>query len=75
MDSCVNVVRKRQKLVYQRKQFYSLNKKSGKISHCVQTDGNKKKENIMCFLSQRMTTERITCLIRKKRVKWEQFKE
>lgn len=39
-------------------QFYSLNMKSGKISHCEQTDGNKKKENIMCFSSQRMVTKK-----------------
>lgn len=57
MDAHVNVVTKTSGArLSAQTQFYSLNMKSGKTSHCEQTDGNKKKENIMCFSSQRMTT-------------------
>ena len=43
--------------------------KSGKISHCEQTDSNKKKENIMCFSSQRMVTKKAQiCNQKEKRV-------
>ena len=70
MDSCVNVVTNSQELIYQRKQFYSLNMKSGKISHREQTDSNKKKENIMCFSSQRTNTKRLRFVNRKKGEKY-----
>ncbi len=42
---------KESELIYQRKQFYSLNMKSGETSDCEQTGGNKNKENVMCFSS------------------------
>lgn len=49
-------------------QFYSLNMKSGKISQCEQTDGNKKKENIMCiFIAANGHKKRPRFVIRKKR--------
>lgn len=48
-------------------QFYSLNMKSGKISHCEQTQGNRKKENMMCFSSQQMITQMPRFVNRKKR--------